>query len=524
MITLDTPQPTTQIEVEAISLPPTFPIVLPLCRRLGLAHLVNRFCPMKEGEHLTHGQVVELLVLHLLQSPHRLPLYKIEEWVAEFHLDYLYGHRAEEFNDDRIGSALDALAPAGADVETALVTRALELFRVPVQAIHWDLTSVTFSGAHEDSALLRSGYSRGRVQDRQLQVSLHVSAQGGLPLRHEVLPGNTHQAPLAPDLLRDLQQRLGRSDLIVVSDRAGISYDNVAAYRRGGAHFLGPLQVIDPEHARILAQAPAEAFRPLAYRSRNQPDDAYSYWETTLLLQGEGRRQPLPVAALLIYSARKARQDAQQRQKKLERCQARLAQIKSYLNRQRYYRRDYAARQLARAVPEALQGLLHYELTGADGQLALRWWEDPAALPQAAASEGRYLLVYDLPPGHTPDDIFELYRNQGQIEARFRHFRSDLSVQPLWLHKDERILALLQIFLFALLIYALLELGSVRAGLSTQYYHKLTAREMLYRFQGVYLKHVQVWGGPVYRELILSDEQRYILSELGFPEPTSYLQ
>jgi transposase len=513
-----------EIDVEAFSLPPTFPIVLPVCRRLRLAEIVDRFCPMKNGDHLTHGQVVEFLVLHLLQAPHRSPLYKLSGWAEEHNIHHLYGRRAEEFNDDRVRRTLDALVGSLPEVETAVVTRALQEYRISPRAIHWDLTNVTFSGAHEDSDLVRSGYGQGRVHERQLQVSLHATAEGGVPVRHQTLPGNAHQAPLAEEMLQDLQQRLPHSDLIIVSDRAGISYDNILAYRRNRAHFLGPLQVTDPDHAAQLAAVPLEAFSPLSYRSMSQPDDAYFSYATTLQLKPEKRAVPLAVAALFVYSARKRRQDAQQREKKVERAWQRLEQIGSYLNKQRYARADYAREQLAKAVPRAVQTIVCYELSGSNGALSLRFWRDQEAEAQVAAGEGRYILVHGLAQTLTSDDIFTLYRRQGVIEARFRNFNSDLTVHPIWLQDDRRIQALLLVFILALIVYTLLELCAERAGLGTEHYHKMTTRAMIWTFGGVRLKQVRVAREPPQYELVMSADQEYILGQLGLPNPTVYLQ
>jgi transposase len=512
------------IDLEAYDLPPAFPLLLPVCRRLQLAATVDRFCPMKQGAHLTHGQITEFLVLHMLQSEHRLPLYKLDQWAAAHNLHRLYDHEAAAFNDDRVGRALDALAGAIAEIEAAVVTTALGEYAVEARTIHWDLTHVTFSGRHEHSELICSGYGHGQVHDRQLQVSLHATSEGGIPVRHEALGGSQHQAPLAPAMLADLQQRLQRSDLIVVSDRAGISYDNIRDYRRAKAHFLGPLQINAPEHREQLAAPEAQAFRPLSYHSRNAPHDGYSYVPTVLRLKPQKKHSPpLAVAALLIYSQRKALQEAQHRQRQLQRCGQRLQTIAGHLNKRRYAQYDYAQNQVRKAIPPALTGLVGYQLSGPPGQLVLHFWTDQQALAQAARCDGRYFLVYDLPPDRTPDDIFTLYRRHTVIEARFRNFHSDLSVHPLWLHKDRRIQALLLVFVLALIVYTLLELCSERAQLQSPHYHKLTARQLIFQFGRVRLKEVTVAGQAPQFELVLSDHQRYLVSQLRLPDPTRYL-
>src|SRR5512136_618575 len=98
---VETPESWIELDVEAYPLPPTYPLVLPVCRELRIAEIVDACCPMKWCEHVTHGQAAEFVLLHLLQEPHRQPLYKLEEWASEHSIHALYDCPAEAFNDDR---------------------------------------------------------------------------------------------------------------------------------------------------------------------------------------------------------------------------------------------------------------------------------------------------------------------------------------------------------------------------------------------------------------------------------------
>lgn len=520
---VSTPDDSADFDARVFDLPGTLPIVLPVCRALQIARVVDQFCPMKQGDHLTHGQVAEFAVLHLLQSHRRMPLYRLEEWADRKSMQVLYDHEPEHFNDDRVRRALDAIAPYIADIETSVVTEALKAYDIDASCIHWDLTHVSFTGAHEGSDIVCKGYGAGKVNERQLQVSLHVTSDGGIPVRHQTLPGNVHQAPLAPEMLSDLKQRLPCSNLIVVSDRAGISYDNVVAYRRGNAHFLGPLRIADRSHLEQLGAAPKEWFSPLEYRSMNKPDDAYAAWATRITMKPQGRSEPIEVDALFVHSSRLQRQQKQKRDRHIEKTMQRLAKISGYLNARHYARADYAAKQLDKAVRGELQPIVRYELSGDDGALQLRVWIDDEALQQAALTDGRYILVYDLPDEPTPDEVFNLHRRQGVIEQRHRNLNSELTVHPIWLHDDRRIEALLLLFVLALMVYTILELCAERAGLDTERYHKMTTREMMWVFAQVRMKQLVVNGEIVHQQFELTDDQAYVLQQLGFPDPTHYL-
>jgi transposase len=516
-----TPHGPLDVDIDTFELPPTFPVVLPICRALDISRIVDQLCPMRRSDHVSHGQVVEFLCLHLLQSPARLPLYKLAGWAAEHNVDQLYGCEAEAFNDDRVRRALEALAPRISEIEARVVANALRHYRVPVRAIHWDLTHVTFSGLHEGSKMVCSGYGDGQLHDRQVHISLHVTAEHGIPLRHETLAGSSQQAPLAESILSDLKERLPGSDLIIVSDCSGISYDNIAVYEQAKAHFLAPLQ-LTPKERQELAAAPAECFVALDYKSRSEPQCIYSCYDTQLTIQRQKRTRPQAVRALFIHSTSKHKRDTQQRQALLDKLIAKLTKVQSSLNKNRYSRFTYALEQIDKHFPAELRGIVSYDLRGADKQLQLRFVVDREALDQAAQADGRYLLITNLtqPTAH---ELFLMYKGQAGIEARFRHLNSNLSVHPLWLQSDNRIEALLAVFVLALIVYSILGLCADRAQIPGDQYHKMTATQIIYHFSTVKIAQLTIPGQTPQAEFKLTDDQRYILAQLDFPDPTQYL-
>jgi len=77
--------------------------------------------------------------------------------------------------------------------------------------------------------------------------------------------------------------------------------------------------------------------------------------------------------------------------------------------------------------------------------------------------------------------------------------------------------------MLALMVFALLELLSERAGLVTQWYHKMTARELIYRFSGIRMTRTRRGGKTIQLQLVIPDEQQYILNQMGLPNPRRYL-
>jgi len=65
----------------------------------------------------------------------------------------------------------------------------------------------------------------------------------------------------------------------------------------------------------------------------------------------------------------------------------------------------------------------------------------------------------------------------------------------------------------------------VRAGLEGDHYPKMTTRQLLYHFNlsPPRLLRVRTPGHPPSLQLVLSHDQLYYLSQLGFPDPNRYL-
>jgi hypothetical protein len=124
------------------------PVVASFCQRLDLAGIVDRACPVRQVATLTHGQVICALVANRLTSP--TPLRRVEDWARAWAVEEVLGIAPEALNDDRIGRALDAIAPELDQLVGSVGARAIAAFGVQVARLHWDMTSISLYGAYEE--------------------------------------------------------------------------------------------------------------------------------------------------------------------------------------------------------------------------------------------------------------------------------------------------------------------------------------------------------------------------------------
>lgn len=508
------------ISFRGVALPPTFGLVLPILRALGVAEIVDTLCPMKAGNHIRHGTIVEFLILHYLQAAEEVPLYKMEFWAEQYNVHLLFGREACEFNDDRIRRTLEAIYPKLAEIEEAIVAAALRLYNVPTDVVDWDLTHITFAGLHEGSAYVGPGYGDGLMHHKQVHLTVHSTNRYGLPVLHRMLPGNAQQAPYAAELLDAVQERLGRKDVLILSDCAGITYDIMRQYREKGAHFLGPL-AMTPAEREQLNSVPLADFRPFKYRSVKDAECVHSYYDTTLDIVRQREATPIAVRALFTHTTTRQQADSRDRRRHIKRITDRLDKISSYLNTGKYKRLAYAQEQVDKAVRD-MPHIVAATLSGSDGDLQLQVTVDEDAIAREEQFDGRRILVTSKRHAE-PDQLYEAYKRHTTIEAAFRIVKGEIRVNAIFLHTDERIAALLATVILALLVFALIGILAERAKLETEHYHKMTAREVIFRFQHALLQVATMNGQLRGVELQLTHEQCYIIQQLGLPKPTRHI-
>jgi hypothetical protein len=515
------------------------PVLLPLCEELGLRAIINRRCYPAGGapEDLDVGCVALVLALNRLQAP--APLVHVEEWVGQSALPELLGIDAGQCNDDRLARTLDTLLPHLDAIWQDLVVATITAFGVDLRALCYDITSLSFCGAYEDADLVRYGYSRDHRPDRkQIEVAATVTAAGGIPMDYRTLAGNVADRATPVEQLRRLQGLLALlparppdQSCLVISDRAMLTEDALAAYAGSDLWYLGPLDpgVGHGAVRELLASVAAAelAAHPLPYRPQRAVDDpdwvAYQGVERPLLVaHPDPAKLPLEIRALVVWSPGKARLDAQLRETHLRHLERDLTHLAGKLGRRPYTTVAAVQKRLATLRKgHPARHMLTTTLTGGPGTdqpLRLTWTRDEAAVAQAAALDGRYVLG-------TNDPYLDAAQMLAQSkwrdvpEKRFALVKGPLAVRPVYVHKQEHILGLVFCTMVALLLFALLELLLRRAGLplSGQQFFALCAPlsvVVLFLHDGSTLRQVTGLSPPV----------AALLQAQGWPAAAAYAQ
>ncbi|MFB7577361.1 IS1634 family transposase [Streptomyces sp. NPDC056165] len=438
-------------------------------RRLDVAGIVDELCPIREVAHLTHGQVIEVLVANRLSAP--APLVRVGEWARQWAVEEVFGVEPDLLGDDRLARALDAIAPCLDQLVGTVGAQAIAEFGIDASRIHWDMTSMSLFGAYEDQdeqfPQVKYGHPKDRRVDlKQIQAGLAVTGDGGVPVFHRIYDGGAGEVAQVVGAMNALRTMAQQRNFLLVADSKLVSYPNVSALLDANVAFIAPApaaRVPDSIYAaRNLEDAQAVDYT--ADRDRHRPAeerDLYRVLEDTHRLAGPRKSDPShTLRRILVHSTGNARGQEKARTKRL----ARAAEDLDKLQRQaggRYYgtAEKIAARIGVIARTRRVQDCLRTTI-GADpeGRCTLQWHFDQDVLDAEAAADGWYALLTNLTPEQADAaDVLLRYKGQSVVERRYHDFKGPLAVAPVFLQHNRRIAALITVICLALLVFCLIE-------------------------------------------------------------------
>jgi transposase len=458
---LDPPPVGTRREVGPLLLVRTY------LRRLGLAGIVDRAVPMRGRSLLTHGEVIEALVANRLCAP--APLYDVAGWASSAAIAELLDTPAGLLNDDRLGRALEALAPVAEHVRGEAALAALDAFEVDVSQLHVDLTKLRVAGAYADSALVQKGWGPDRKVARQIQA-LQAVTDDGVPIYVRPHPGAGGEVTAMSQAMDRLRELLGPG-IVVVADSALGRLGNLCAADRAGIRFVVPLRADTGFATFFCDQVGHEALTPLRYVSQRQahlPAAQRTRYRGTLIdwdIIDPATKTDHRLRVAFIHSSEEQASVAEGRQRALAKAEAALTRIRNGLGGPYYKTLEQVDTRVAKTLRADLTPLLKVTTgTDAHGKPTIAWAREQAAIDAAAATDGIYALATNLAGADLRAiHVLRRYKAQEVVERRNRDAKSTLKVRPVFLHNDDRIDALISIVGLALLVYGLIEADLRRA-------------------------------------------------------------
>lgn len=484
------------------------PLLYTVLDELRVAETIKRYCPT-QGK-LSHGTVVLVLVLNRLHAPRAL--WRVADWLGQTVLVQVLGVEPAKFNKDRLARTLDALAPQTQQIWQAVVSQAIERYQIDLSVIYYDLSAFILHGEYQSSELVKYGFAHNTPSDKKkLKIGLNAAADGNVPLDYRGLAGDTaDKATVAENMARlaALLKQHGqpRHEVLVVGDRAMLDDRLALLYDEKGLRYLAGLAAQKKIHRQLLELTTE------AELSRNPLDEQrgrYGHWGRPVAIFFEHEKQEVSHHGLVVLSGpmRFARYRSRAQQFRALWQAFKLIQAKADAG-QAYYRtpQQVQARAETQCRNAKVGHFVTVEATQEGDRIVLKWHVKVNQLRQTMQQDGRYLMVTN-DPTLKPKRMFALYRAKDGVEKDFRICKSQLKVSPLYLHKDQRIQAMLLLNMLALLAYTILERQARQAGLA------LTTRRIIEQLADLRVIETHCLDGSHFYRLTPINHQQAVLIE-----------
>jgi len=533
------------------------PLIQFFLEQLGVTRILDKHIHSNREGKLSHGEAISLLVHNVLVS--RDPLYRLSDWIEPIDPTALGLSEAQKLavNDDRIARALDQLAEyGGRGVFFQLALRSIKLFGLKTDRIHFDTTTVTFSGEYGGSTReprITHGHNKDHRPDlKQMVFGVNVTSDGAVPLSHGVFSGNRTDDTLHQGNLDGLRDLLAKDDFIYVADCKLCTKENLAYLASFGGKFVTVLPRSRKEDAGFREKLRHKAARWRVILAVERSDRAHRIDTYATTSMGPKESQD-GFRLIWIRSSAKTEDDRQSREARIEKAKAALKDLSEGLNKRQLKTRKQiraAAKKILRecqceellrvdlkasylSTPRRLRpgrpkagdsykrvGKTLYEIKVSDNAIRVR---------QEANTDGVFPLITNLPrETKKAVEVLQIYRYQPYLERRFENLKTEYAVTPVYLKSPSRIVGLVHVYFLALMVAALIE-REIRRAMERQRIDVLpiypeerecraptTPRLLDFFSQVEWFRHVGKDGSTVF-PVRLSATQAQILSLLGVP-------
>jgi transposase len=225
---------------------------------------------------------------------------------------------------------LDVLSKEEILLKKHLFTQQSSLFSTVLDVVFYDVTTLYFeSQVEQDDTLRQKGYSKdGKAHKTQVVLGLLVDKSRN-PISYHIYQGNTYEGHTMIDALKEMKTQFTIDRVVVVADSAMIDKDNRAFMVKDEIDYiigdsiknLGKeitAKLIDKANHKAVFQNHKDKRESLD--SQDTTEETFTYTETFY----KGRR------IICTYSPKRARKEAHQRQRLIDKANKWLAEPSKY--------------------------------------------------------------------------------------------------------------------------------------------------------------------------------------------------
>ncbi|MER1939583.1 IS1634 family transposase [Castellaniella sp. FW104-16D08] len=407
-------------------------------KQLGLDRL-RHVLRQRTRHRIDLEALLRLMVMNRLCDAHsKLGLLRWTKTVSVPELDL------EAVTHQQLLRTMDAVLEHKDVIDEALAQAVRPLVDNDLSVVFYDMTTVRAEGLSEEAGDIRMfGMSKESIIARQFMLGL-VQTADGIPLYHEVFPGNTAEVGTLKSSLSKVLERFPIRRVIAVADRGLLSLDNLEELQKVVLPSGAPLEFILAVPGRRYGEF-AELLAPINARAAASEDPEVVdelRWNDLRLVVAHDRARAAEQAAQRDVMIAGLEAQAAQWVGKLD------AQDSGSRNRGRKLSDGGVRARFYHAVCEAhLRRIVRVDLKSE----LFTYDIDPKALALARAMDGKLLLVTNTPDLVAPE-VIARYKSLADIERGFKMLKSDIEIGPVYHRLPDRIRAHAYICFIALVL------------------------------------------------------------------------
>jgi transposase len=376
-----------------------------LCHDLGIDQVFEIL-----GEY---SEIIFLSVISRIISPSSdIALLRISEKVQ---------YTVQKMSKDRIYAALDRLIEKKDEIEESIV----KTLKPDMRRVYYDLTSTYFEGK-EKNDLVMFGYSRDKKRGKK-QINIGLMMADGIPIHHQVFPGNTIDPKTLRPISEDLRHKFHVRRVIFIGDRAFGRKPSLQYMDKN--EYITAVYRWDQPYRSILAStefSENDCLKDIDLYAR----EVDVKWNVRGLSRSEIKRSRNR-RAVAVYSPEREKEDIADMEEK-------VSIVKSIID----------------------SGKKGSDLINALGKLRSCTISNGTSINEKKIADmkkiaGRFMIVSDTDLSIT--DMVKGYKDLWRIERSFRTIKSFLEIRPVYHRKEERIEAHVFVCVLSLLISRLFE-------------------------------------------------------------------
>ena len=368
--------------------------------KIGLGKYFERYLQNRKIE-FDAGEIIYSMVLNRLLEP------KSELATHEWARD-VYGIK-EACDLNQWYRALDFLIEHKDRLEIDLYESQKDLFHQEIDVVLMDTTSVVYFGEGDKAeGILDYGFSKEKRYDLKQVIVGILMTKEGMPIGHEVYPGNTNDVNAFKEMIKAINLRFKIRRVIIVCDRGMITEKNIRTLELDGYEYIVGMRM----------------------RQMNREDAEKILSKTNMASinkELKGKEVHFKKRRLVVcFNKEEAQKDKEKRIEIIRRLTEKLKKqgLKSLLVNKEY--RKYL--NIKAEKPEI----------------------NEAAIKAEELFDGKFVLQTNTKLNWK--EIVLAYKGLWQVEAAFRTLKSELAMGPLYHYTERRIRAHIFICFLALLL------------------------------------------------------------------------